>query len=112
MKIAVLGGIGIVVVAVLLGLLLVGVISAVGPAFVTGNVPIGAAIFGAFLYIGILLLIGGLSLVWITQPIIEHVVESITVMNAGHLDTIRQRSADAGADAEGFADALDIGGAL
>ena len=112
MKIAVLGGIGIGIVGFLLGLVLVAVLSAAGPALVTGNVPVALGILGALLYIGFLLLIGGLSLVWITQPIIEHVIESITVMNAGHLDTIRQRAADAGADAEGFADALDIGGAL
>jgi hypothetical protein len=70
------------------------------------------AILGIVLYVGMILLIGGVSLVLITQPIIRHVVESITVTNADHLDTIRQRAADAGADAEGFADALDIGAAL
>jgi hypothetical protein len=69
-------------------------------------------ILGIVLYVGMILLIGGLSLVLITQPIIRHVVESLTVTNADHLDTIRQRAADAGADAEGFADALDIGAAL
>jgi len=34
------------------------------------------------------------------------------VLNADHLATIHQRAADAGADADGFADALDIGGAF
>ena len=64
------------------------------------------------LYLGLLLAFGGVSLVMITQKIIEHMVNSVTVHNADHLDTIRQRAADKGADAEGFADALDIGAAI
>lgn len=63
-------------------------------------------------YIAALAVAGALALVWITQPVIAHVVMSITVRNAGALDEIRQRAADTGADAEGFADALDVGGAL
>lgn len=68
--------------------------------------------FSAVIYVGSLLVLGGLSLVIITQPIIEHAVNSVTVLNTDHLATIQQRAADAGADAEGFADALDVGGAI
>ncbi len=65
------------------------------------------------LYVVALLIIGGLSLIMITQPIIEHIVTNVTVHDEeNHLNTIRQRAADTGADAEGFADALDVGGAL
>ncbi len=63
-------------------------------------------------YVALILALGGLSLVMITQRIIGHVVDNIMLANAPHLDQIHQRAADAGADAEGFADALDIGGAI
>ena len=55
---------------------------------------------------------GALSLVWIVQPVIAHVVGAITVRGADRLADIRQRVHDSGADAEGFADALDVGGAI
>ncbi|MEP4197979.1 MAG: DUF898 family protein [Aliishimia sp.] len=68
--------------------------------------------FGGLFNVGVLLMLNGISLVFITQKIIAHIVDSVTVENAPHLDTIRQRAADKGADADGFADALDIGGAI
>jgi len=75
--------------------------------------PSGIAIgVNALLYAGAILVMGGLSLVMITQPIIEHAVNNLIVYNADHLNAIQQRAADAGADAEGFADALDVGGAI
>ncbi|APX22285.1 MAG: DUF898 domain-containing protein [Rhodobacteraceae bacterium] len=52
------------------------------------------------------------ALAAITQPILKHYVETITVINLPALDRVHQRAADPGADAEGFADALDLGGAL
>ena len=51
-------------------------------------------------------------MIWIVQPIIAHFVESVSVLNSGALASIRQRAADGGADAEGIADALDIGAAI
>lgn len=71
-----------------------------------------AAVAGAFAYVAALLAFGALSLVWITQPIIGHVVSNIALSGAEHFDAIQQRNADEGADAEGFADALDLGGAI
>lgn len=75
-----------------------------------------AQIFGliavAAIYIMALAMAGALSLVWITQPIIDHVVTTLNVKGAEHLNTIKQRAHDDGADAEGFADALDVGGAI
>lgn len=111
--------IGTIVIGVIMGVIF-GVIAAIGAAsmgsFAEGGTLNGASI-ASLIVIGILyalafLAAGGLSLVMITQPIIEHAVTNISVMNADHLDSIRQRTADAGADAEGFADALDVGGAL
>ncbi|MEO0569130.1 MAG: DUF898 family protein [Pseudomonadota bacterium] len=80
-------------------------------AFVNGIGVGGFALFGLY-YIVLIILIGGVSLIAITQRIIAHVVDSVSVQNAAHLDVIRQRMADEGADAEGFADALDVGGAI
>lgn len=78
-----------------------------------GQVPgIGSVIFGALAYLASFLVAGAASLALITQPIIRHYVDRTTVHNVDALDAIRQRAFDKGADAEGFADALDIGGAV
>jgi len=53
-----------------------------------------------------------LSLIWVTQPILRHVVAGCLLHGASVLDGVVQRNADTDTDAEGFADALDIGGAL
>ncbi len=87
-----------------------------GPSLDTGGAIEGLAIGGTVLfalgYVSALLLVGAIWMVMVTQPIVAHAVTNITVHNSDHLELIRQRSADKGADAEGFADALDIGGAL
>lgn len=67
-------------------------------------------IFG--LYLLLLAGMGAAALVMITQPIIAHIVDTLAVGNAQALANVSQRAADAGADADGFADALDIGGAI
>ncbi len=75
--------------------------------------PVSLQIVLGLLYLMALLFSGALTMAWVTQPIIEHVVGSIAVYD--HDDTlaaIHQREADQGADAEGFADALDVGGAF
>lgn len=66
----------------------------------------------AMVYLLALVGLGALSLVLITQPVIAHLIETMQVNNADALNHVRQREADKGADAEGFADALDIGGAI
>ncbi|MEL6565760.1 MAG: DUF898 family protein [Pseudomonadota bacterium] len=111
--------VGSIVIAVLMGVIFA-VIAGVGAAVfagagATGELGAGSIVGGivvVILYALAFLVAGGLSLVMITQPIIEHAVNSITVFNSHHLDTIRQRSADSFADADGFADALDVGGAI
>lgn len=105
--------VGTIVIAVLMGVvfgILGGVFASMSEAFLAGNVPL--LIFVGALYLFAFLIAGALSLVMITQPIIEHAVNHFYVHNADHLNTIQQRAADAGADAEGFADALDVGGAI
>ena len=105
--------VGSIIISVLMGVVF-GVIGGVSvtmnEALLTGNIPL--LIFIAALYMAAFLIAGGLSLVMITQPVIEHAVNNLHVYNADHLNTIQQRAADAGADAEGFADALDVGGAI
>jgi uncharacterized membrane protein YjgN (DUF898 family) len=110
-KIVILGGLGIGIVAAILfgvagGIFAVSV-SAAGPDFSPA-----VLILPVILYAAALLSIGALSLALITQPLIRHVVETLKVPDAQGLDTIRQRAHDQGADAEGFADALDVGGAI
>jgi len=89
-----------------------GVVATMASAFQAGTVSPVVFVVLAILYGLAFLMAGGLSLVMITQPVIAHAVNNLSVINADHLDTIRQRAADAGADAEGFADALDVGGAI
>ena len=55
---------------------------------------------------------GASTMAFITQPIFGHIVETCVVPYPEHFDTIQQRAADDMPDAEGFADALDVGGAF
>ncbi|GGG71617.1 hypothetical protein GCM10011415_19400 [Salipiger pallidus] len=79
------------------------------------QMPAGAVIAGIIAVLGYLLTLAAAragALAAITQPILRHYVTSVTLVNLAALQGIHQRAGDAGADAEGFADALDIGGAL
>ena len=70
------------------------------------------AVLGVAAYLLVLTVFGALTLVFISQPILGHFVESVTVTGGEALDAVRQRVSDRGADAEGLADALDMGGAF
>jgi hypothetical protein len=70
------------------------------------------AIIAAFGYLAFLTLLGAMALAFITEPVIRHIVGTTAMVNVDALDAIRQRVTDKGADAEGFADALDWGGAI
>jgi hypothetical protein len=70
------------------------------------------AVLGVVMYLLVLTVFGALSLVFISQPVLAHFADSVTVTGIGALDAVRQRVADDGADAEGLADALDMGGAF
>ena len=69
-------------------------------------------VLGVVLYLIALVLLGAMALVFITQPTIAHFITNFTVHNADALNDIQQRAMETGVDAEGFADALDIGGAI
>ena len=110
-----LGGI----VVALISSVLLGVVFAILRAFIdpvmavgNGNQELVGIAFFALYYLFTLMVVSSLSLVWITQPILQHAVSSIVINNADALDAVRQRATDEGADAEGFADALDVGGAI
>jgi uncharacterized membrane protein YjgN (DUF898 family) len=117
---------GAVVWAYLKGVLIVGLLGGFASAVIFA--PLGAmmvgieeaselvqlefAVLGVVLYLLVLTVFGALSLVFISQPVLAHFVGSVTVTGVAALDAVRQRLADGGADAEGLADALDMGGAF
>ncbi|MGP6087575.1 YjgN family protein [Antarctobacter jejuensis] len=94
-----------------------GIVGAIAGVFIQTMGPTQGAMlaFGIVMGIGYiiaLVLIQALSLVFITQPILAHYITNIGITNAGALNRIAQREAETGVDAEGFADALDVGGAI
>ena len=95
------------------GALGVGVFFVVVPAAMLGQGAMFIAIVAVIAaYLLALAMTNSLALVWVVQPIIDQVVDAITVHNADELQFIEQRSFDEGADAEGFADALDLAAAV
>ncbi len=63
-------------------------------------------------YLLLLILWAALSVAFVSQPVLAHKISETTVHNSDHLASIQQRDKDDFADADGFADALDIGGAF
>ena len=53
-----------------------------------------------------------LTLVWVTQPVLREYVSTLHIQNPEALDEIIQREGDDFVEAEGFADALDVGAAI
>ncbi|ROU02679.1 DUF898 family protein [Histidinibacterium lentulum] len=67
---------------------------------------------GLALYIAVALIWSVLRHVFLIMPVWRHYAETLTVTGAESLGTMRQRDRDAALQAEGFAEALDIGGAM
>jgi uncharacterized protein DUF898 len=63
-------------------------------------------------YFSIFVLWGVLSQVFITLPLMRHYAETVTISNSHQLAQIEQRPRDEFTEAEGFAEALDIGAAI
>ena len=82
------------------------------PAMLDGMAIMGWIIAGAVFYILFFALFVALSQVFITQPILEHYVSETQVINPEALNSIMQREQDDFAEAEGFAEALDVGAAI
>ena len=121
MRILIIGGLALAGVAAVGGALVSGILVAMlagsfdlagDPSSVDPTAFILPGLVTSLFYIALLLVLSGVSLVLITQKILAHVVQHVTILNAGHLDEVHQRAADTGADAEGFADALDVGSAF
>lgn len=55
---------------------------------------------------------GVFLLIFMIQPIYAHIIETTWIENPILLTSVKQRSADDFPDADGFADALDVGGAF
>ncbi|WP_323772282.1 YjgN family protein [Antarctobacter sp.] len=93
-----------------------GIVAAIAAAFVPLlENGVGMVAFGIVMAVGYvvaLVLTQALSLILITQPVLAHYIEKLEIVNAEGLNRIAQREAETGVDAEGFADALDIGGAI
>ena len=109
-----------IVLSVVLGLVF-GIVLASGGSILNGGgagigIFAGAGVVVALVaglgYIASLVLIGALVTVFISAPILGHYVDTLRVENAQPPEQIHQRAGDRMADADGFADALDIGGAF
>ena len=83
-----------------------------GGDFDTNGLGVVSFLISVFGYFALLLILGALNLVWITQRVLAHYVTSTGLTNFAALDKIRQSEKSQLRDAEGFADALDVGGAI
>lgn len=63
-------------------------------------------------YLLFLLLYGVFLMIFVIQPILERYVKATLIENAGALEDVEQRLRDDMVEAEGFADALDVGPAI
>ena len=66
----------------------------------------------AVMYLGVFLLWGVLHHTFVTYPLMRHMAITLSLGNVGALSAISQRERDAFAEAEGFAEALDLGAAI
>ena len=69
-------------------------------------------VFGVVLYFSGFIFFGVLKHVFLTMPLMRHYAETLTVVGADALPQVRQQARDEFAEAEGFAEALDVGAAL
>lgn len=77
------------------------------------DIPIwGATALGIALYFAVFLLWGALRHVFVTQPLWRHYAETLVITGAADLSGLRQRARDEFREAEGFAEALDLGAAI
>ncbi len=71
-----------------------------------------AITLAVLLYFSFFILWGVLSQIFVTLPLMCHYAETVVVKNSHHLGAIQQRPRDEFTEAEGFAEALDIGAAI
>lgn len=68
--------------------------------------------FAALSYFVIYIMWGALHHIYVRQPLWRHFSETLTVTGAPVLERVGQRTRDERRDAEGFSEALDVGGAI
>lgn len=71
-----------------------------------------AALIAVLTWVTVFILYGVFREAFITFPLFKHVSQTFEIHEAELLETIRQRDNDAGREAGGFADALDVGAAF
>lgn len=102
--------------ALIIGAIIGYIASSIGRVFSLGGEQgaegIGVIIGMAGGYLGFFLAIGIVVLVMITQPVLRLYASTVTIINPDALTEITQREGDDMIEAEGFADALDIGAAI
>lgn len=64
------------------------------------------------LYFAVFLIWSTLQHVFVTMPVWRHYANTLLVTGTGHLDLVQQRARDDAEQAEGFAEALDVGAAI
>ncbi|MFT4716699.1 MAG: hypothetical protein ACI8YI_002065 [Paracoccaceae bacterium] len=72
----------------------------------------GVLVGTGLVYFSVFVLWGVLSQVFVTLPLMQHYAQTISISNSHQLALIRQRPRDEFSEAEGFAEALDIGAAI
>ncbi|MEM9715040.1 MAG: DUF898 family protein [Pseudomonadota bacterium] len=82
------------------------------PTAFDGLATTGGIITIVILYVLFFAFFVALTQVFVTQPILEHYASQTQIINPQALDSILQRSQDDFAEAEGFAEALDVGAAI
>lgn len=104
----VLGGVGVAVVATLGD-----PIADMGPVELGQSLPVWiSTIIAALIYFTFFLTWSVLRQVFVTLPLAQHYAETLEITGAAGLPDISQRPRDEFTEAEGFADALDVGAAL
>jgi hypothetical protein len=83
-----------------------------GDAMQTETLGILVAVGFILFYLFFILLYSAFAVVMIRQPLMEHFAKETHILNATGLDRITQREGDNMVEAEGFADALDVGSAF
>ncbi len=72
----------------------------------------GLVVAGIMAYFAMFLIWGALRHAFVTMPLWRHYAETLTVLDPGELVQVSQRPRDAFDEAEGFAEALDVGAAI
>ena len=105
----ILGGIAASIIALIVAVIIG---FAAGAIFFGFGEDVGIGVGAAFGYLSFFIVFLVLQLVMVTQPVLREYVKTLTIVNPEALDDIEQREGDDFVEAEGFADALDVGAAI